>query len=158
MRMLTWKSFCTMTPIGESNRAITEKKEVNIVKLMRREPRVMRYIYMEKGYAGISVKNFLNRAKQLAATQSFQPRDAENAVENFIFGIAKICGIENAIPQISPSQTQSRNGDLRNCRSVQGKRLNKRALYMSSTALFGIIHRSHYTISINFYFYLQYFQ
>ena len=26
------------------------------------------------------------------------------------------------------------------------------------TALFGIIYESHYTISVNFYFYLQYFQ
>ena len=29
---------------------------------------------------------------------------------------------------------------------------------MGSTALFGIIHGSHYTISANFYLYLQYFQ
>ena len=29
---------------------------------------------------------------------------------------------------------------------------------MDSTALFGIIHGSHYTISANFYIYLQYFQ
>ena len=79
---------------------------------------------MEKGYAGISVKNFLNRAKQLAATQSFQPRDAENAVENFIFGIVKIYGIENAIPQISPSQTYAWNCDSLNCRFKQSKRLN----------------------------------
>ena len=28
------------------------------------------YIYMEKGQAGISVNNLLNRAKQLATTQS----------------------------------------------------------------------------------------
>ena len=31
-------------------------------------------------------------------------------------------------------------------------------LFMSHIALFGTIHRSHYTISINFYLYLQYFQ
>ena len=30
-------------------------------------------------------------------------------------------------------------------------------LFMSPTTLFGIIHGSHYTISANFYFYLQYF-
>ena len=29
---------------------------------------------------------------------------------------------------------------------------------MGPTALFNIIYRSHYTISANFYFYLQYFQ
>ena len=29
---------------------------------------------------------------------------------------------------------------------------------MSSTALFGIIHKFHYTISTNFYIYLKYFQ
>ena len=29
---------------------------------------------------------------------------------------------------------------------------------MSSTVLFGIIHEFHYTILINFYLYLQYFQ
>ena len=29
---------------------------------------------------------------------------------------------------------------------------------MDSTALFDTIHESHYTISTNFYFYLQYFQ
>ena len=52
----------------------------------------------------------------------------EKAEENFIFGIGKICGIENAIAQISPSQTQSGNRDSRNCRSVQCKRLNKQAL------------------------------
>ena len=31
-------------------------------------------------------------------------------------------------------------------------------LFIGPTALFGIIHESHYTISINFYPYLQYFQ
>ena len=31
-------------------------------------------------------------------------------------------------------------------------------LFMSPTTLFGTIHGSHYTISANFYFYLQYFQ
>ena len=31
-------------------------------------------------------------------------------------------------------------------------------LFMGLTALFGIIHGSHCTISANFYFYLQYFQ
>ena len=30
--------------------------------------------------------------------------------------------------------------------------------FMSSTTLFGTIHESHYTILINFYIYLQYFQ
>ena len=68
--------------------------------------------------------------KQLAATQLSKPRDAEKAVENFIFEIAKICGIKNAIPQILPSQTQSWNRDSQNCRSVQCKRLNKWALFL----------------------------
>ena len=31
-------------------------------------------------------------------------------------------------------------------------------LFMSSAALFGIIHKSHCTVSTNFYLYLQYFQ
>ena len=31
-------------------------------------------------------------------------------------------------------------------------------LFMGSTALFGIIHRFYYTISVKFYFYLQHFQ
>ena len=31
-------------------------------------------------------------------------------------------------------------------------------LFMDITALFGIIHESHYTISVNFYLYLQYFR
>ena len=31
-------------------------------------------------------------------------------------------------------------------------------LFMSHITLFGTIHRSHYTISVNFYLYLQYFQ
>ena len=31
-------------------------------------------------------------------------------------------------------------------------------LFLSSTAFFGIIHESYYTISVNFYLYLQYFQ
>ena len=31
-------------------------------------------------------------------------------------------------------------------------------LFMGPIALFGTIHKSHYTISVNFYLYLQYFQ
>ena len=31
-------------------------------------------------------------------------------------------------------------------------------LFMGPTVFFGTIHRSHYTISTNFYLYLQYFQ
>ena len=31
-------------------------------------------------------------------------------------------------------------------------------LFIDFTALFGIIHESHYTISVNFYLYIQYFQ